>query len=870
MVFLFVRRCVFILIVLSMSLPVAAQTTSYYYANGERIPLEIMPDMIAVQFARPEAIAQAQTRFGELVDGAPVYAPAAFAGDTFVLLPTTSASAGAAERLAQSVETARDLSVAWSNPVYRLAEFDLVVTDEFIAGFASGTPRSAVDEYNARNGVQIVSTVSPDVYVLRVNPGSGVDALTMANRYEEEDVALYGEPNFYTLFSRTNEPQPQAIDVLSERLDVPTDPFFGLQWFHRNTGQFSGSISGSDIRSTQAWDITQGSSSIIIAVLDDGVQINHPDLAAKIVSPYDPVGNDSDPSPFDTTITRAEDGHGTAVAGLVGAVSGNTIGVAGTCSQCRIMPIRIFRSELTSSGVQLIGSVTITTNAVNWAVNNGAAVLSNSWGQTPSTSVTNAFRNATTNGRGGLGAVIAVAAGNSYQSAVAYPASLASVLPGFLAVGASNWCAQIKTPTSNACNGFEPWGNNWGSEVGITSPGHRLATTDLTGADGYVAEDYVYFNGTSGATPILAGVAGLVLSQNPSWTADQVRERLMRAALDTDTSGYDVASGWGIVDANMALLGTGLRNLVANDNPGGANAINSLTYVNTQTVLGAFVTRDEPSLCALSSNIVWYRYTPTYNQVVTATTQGSNYDTVLGVYTGTPGSFTSVVCNDDITGGQTSSVQFNATAGTTYYFAAGSFAGNSVDPGGPSASAASLVMNVSTSTSPPDIIVSGSIQLGGRPAAPHASWVSSYTLQIQPASGGAVTTVTVTTNNAGMFTHNLGTSLPPGQYELWIKSAKSLGQRLTVTLTAGTNTANFGTLREGDANNDNRVTLTDFSILAASFNRTQGAAGYDARADFNGDNAVSLADFSMLASSFNALGADPLGPLPPEPGGGGL
>jgi hypothetical protein len=344
----------------------------------------------------------------------------------------------------------------------------------------------------------------------------------------------------------------------------------------------------------------------------------------------------------------------------------------------------------------------------------------------------------------------------------------------------------------------------------------------------------------------------------------------MASSVDTDTTGYDVASGWGIVQANAALTGTGQRPLIANDTPGGATVINSLTYVTTQTVLGAFVTRDEPSLCALSSNTVWYRYTPTYNQVVTATTQGSNFDTVLGVFTGTPGSFTSVVCNDDITGGQTSSVQFNATAGTTYYFAAGSFAGNTTDPGGPLASASTLVARVETSSSPPDIIISGSVQLGGRPAAPHVTWSGVYTLQIQPANGGAVTTVTVTTNNAGFFTHNLGTSLPPGQYELWLKSAKSLGQRLTIPLAAGMNTPNFGILREGDANNDNRVTLTDFSILAASFNLAQGATGYDARADFNADNAVSLADFSMLASGFNLLGADPLGPLPPGPGGGGL
>ncbi len=844
---------------------VSAQFNGFYYADGERIPLEVVPDVIAVQFARPEAIAQAQTRFGELLDGAPVSSPAAFAGDNFVLMPAGGIDPNGAVRLAQSVETTRDLNVIWSNPVYRLAEFDLVVTDEFIAGFPPGTPRDVVDAYNARNGVQVVGMLGADVYILRVIRSAGVDALAMANRYEEEDVALYGEPNFYTLFDRSGEPQSQPLSDVSTRMNVPNDTFFGFQWFLQNTGQFAGSSPGADIRATQAWGITEGSSSIIIAVLDDGVQIGHPDLAAKIVAPFDSVTGDNDPSPFDTAITRQEDGHGTAVAGIVGASSANNLGVAGTCRQCRIMPIRIFRSELVGSTVQLIGSVSITTNAINWAVNNGAAILSNSWGQTPSSSVTNAFRNAVLNGRGGLGAFVAVAAGNNYQAEVAYPASLASLLPGFVAVGASNWCAQPKTPSSNVCNNFEGWGNNWGSEVGITAPGHSLATTDVTGADGYENADYVYFNGTSGATPIVAGVAGLVLSQNPGWTADAVRQRLMQAALDTHTPGYDVASGWGIVEANTALLGTGLRTLVPNDTPGTPTPITTLSYTNTQSVLGAFVTRDEPSLCVLATNTVWFSYTPTYNQVVTATTVGSNYDTVLGLFTGAPGSFASVACNDDANGAQTSSIQFDATAGTTYYFVVGSYTGSAIDPAGPAASAASMTLNVSTTTPPPTITINGSVQLAGRPAAPNARWSIPLTLEIMPTGGGAIITETVTTDQMGAFSYT-STQLSPGSYEIRIKNVRSLAERVTVVLSIGTNSVAFGMLREGDANNDNQVALNDFSILATTFNLAQGATNYDSRADFNLDNGITLQDFSLLAGNFNSLGAPTLGA---GAGGGG-
>jgi subtilisin family serine protease len=849
-----------LLTALCFTFPAAAQAPEFfYYADGERVELDVVPDVVAAQFARVQAAAQAQSRFDELVTGAQVYTPAAVAGDPFVLLPTAAdVDANDAAALAQTIENTRELGTIWANPVFRIDAIDLVLTDEFIAGFPPGTPRETIDAYNARNGARIVAQIGANAYLLRVIPGTQTDALTLANRYEEEGVASYGEPNFYTLFDRSADPEPEPLAESIDRFSIPNDPLFSLQWYLNNTGQFSGSVANVDIQAPEAWQVSQGSSNVIIAVLDDGIQINHPDLAAKIVFPYDAVTGDNDPSPFDTALTRSRDGHGTAVAGLTAASSDNSVGVSGVCRLCRIMPIRIFRSENTSSGVQLVGSIAITVNAINWATNNGAAVLSNSWGQSPSTSVTNAFRNAVLNGRGGLGAVVVIAAGNSYQATVAYPARLAAVTPGILAVGASNWCGQLKTPTANACNSNEGWGNNWGSEVGISAPGHRLITTDVTGADGYVGDDYVYFNGTSGSTPIVSGVAGLLIAQNPTWNSDQVRERLMRSALDTAPAGYHQGSGWGIVDADAALRAV-LRNTgIVNDNFAEAVVASSLPFTQTQSVLGAFVTREEPALCVQTANTVWFRYTPAYSQMVTVTTAGSNFDTVVGVYTGSPGSFASVGCNDDAPGVATSSMQFSANAGTTYYVLAGAYGGTSSSPNGVPANTASLTINISTTTPPPAISITGTVLLAGRDNPPDARWSIPLSLSIAPQGGAAIIATTVVTDNTGAFTFTSGL-LTPGTYDLWIKNARSLGRRLVVTLTAGSNAVSFGLLREGDANDDNQVTLTDFSILATSFNRSSGAMGYDARADFNGDNAVTLQDFSLLAGNFNVLGDPPLG-----------
>jgi hypothetical protein len=139
--------------------------------------------------------------------------------------------------------------------------------------------------------------------------------------------------------------------------------------------------------------------------------------------------------------------------------------------------------------------------------------------------------------------------------------------------------------------------------------------------------------------------------------------------------------------------------------------------------------------------------------------------------------------------------------------------------------------------------INGTLTLQGRTP-------SSGTVQVRVTIGGNSTDYNVTVTN-GAFSLS---GLPTGSATIRVKHAQSLAVVQAATLNAGANSLNFGTLRTGDANNDNAVTLTDFSILASSFNRTSGQAGYDARADFNGDSAVALTDFSLLASNFNQVG----------------
>ncbi|MBI3180413.1 MAG: S8 family serine peptidase, partial [Deltaproteobacteria bacterium] len=144
---------------------------------------------------------------------------------------------------------------------------------------------------------------------------------------------------------------------------VPDDPLFGQQWHHDLIG------------STGAWDLSLGTSDVIIAIIDSGLEMNHPDFAGKIVYPLDAINvNDFDPTPDQF------DAHGTGTAGLAAAVGNNAIGVIGVCPGCSIMPIRI----MSDSGAGRFGA---DSDAFRWAADHGAQILSNSWGFVTATTV---------------------------------------------------------------------------------------------------------------------------------------------------------------------------------------------------------------------------------------------------------------------------------------------------------------------------------------------------------------------------------------------------------------------------------------------------------------------------------------------------
>ncbi|MEM7659039.1 MAG: S8 family serine peptidase [Bacteroidota bacterium] len=388
------------------------------------------------------------------------------------------------------------------------------ILDQLTVGLAPGGTLTELQQFASPLQVEIEfeDEFMPGILHLRVLPSANGNALDMARIFHESGLFEFAEPDFLLrLKTQTN------------------DQFYDFQWSLENTGsaiQYNGTIDA-DMDVDLAWATTTGSASISVAILDEGVDLTHPDLVGNMLSGYDATGLGSGGGP------SGDDAHGTACAGIVAATANNNIGVAGVAYSCKIVPIRIAYSN----GGGWITSNTWISNSINWAWNQGGAdVLSNSWGGGGASSLINtAITNARTNGRGGLGCPVLFAAGNG-NGAVNYPANNNETI----SVAAMSMCNERKSPFS--CDGETFWGSDFGTNLDIAAPGVKIYTTDISGSSGYSSGDYApTFNGTSSACPNAAGVMALLLSYDPTLTETQARNTLETTC--TKVGGYTYISG---------------------------------------------------------------------------------------------------------------------------------------------------------------------------------------------------------------------------------------------------------------------------------------------------------------------------------------
>ena len=313
--------------------------------------------------------------------------------------------------------------------------------------------------------------------------------------------------------SRVSEPKSY------EGLFVPNDPLYGpaisQQWFLPR------------IHADAAWDLTKGQASIIVAVVDTGLDLNHPDLQGQWINGY----NELDPQ----SLPQDNQGHGTHVSGIIAAALNNSTGVAGIAPQCKIMPIKALDSKGQGDDMDIAVGI-------RWAVDHGAKIINLSLGSPLNNNGTydeSSIVDDAVSYAQSKGVLLVAAAGNDGVGTLSYPATL----PGVISVGSAD--------SQNRRSDF----SNYGSPLSLLAPGENILSTFPVSLSGQKLP-YQDLSGTSTATPVVSAVAALIWSANPTWDRDQVIQKLLSSANDLQTQGWTATQGFGQVDALKAILPT--------------------------------------------------------------------------------------------------------------------------------------------------------------------------------------------------------------------------------------------------------------------------------------------------------------------------
>ena len=417
-----------------------------------------------------------------------------------------------------------------------------VVPGRLVVVWRHAAPEAATRALTANLGAATTSAPSADINVVQLPAGASEAAAI--HRYERSPLVRSAEP-----------------DRIASLMALPNDTDFSEQWALNNTGQLHEETNqglgtgvtrtgtpGADVNAVNAWAAQTVHDPTVVAVIDTGVDISHPDLQNQLwTNPGEIPGNgidddtngyvddvhgwdfaDHDKNP--TPSNGIENSHGTHVAGIIAAEQNNSEGISGVCPDCQIMALRFGSASGLSLGKEIA--------AIHYASNNGAQIINLSigspiWSPAERTAIEQA---------GHKGVLVVAAAGNAGEDndidfypnlkhqdwAPSYPASYS--LSNILSVAATNdrdqyayfsQCQEVTIPLYRC--GFSSFGHD---SVDVAAPGVDILSTVKVGV-GTAFPDYEYFDGTSMASPMAAGIAGLVLSENPSDTPVQVKNAVM-------------------------------------------------------------------------------------------------------------------------------------------------------------------------------------------------------------------------------------------------------------------------------------------------------------------------------------------------------
>jgi subtilisin family serine protease len=547
------------------NLPVSArqlglEEQSYYYGlNDVRVSLSFQPDhvgLVTVEKAGRVQVNAVAAAFGLKLQ-------TELSGGFFILAGQGLKMRADVVKMARAIRAkyprvVRDAGFVVDSKEGQAAQ---LVTDEILVRFPAGMPESKILALFQSYGVQPGRRFKHGTFRARVTQASPFDALDAARVLREKDRADFAEPNLH---------------FVAERFEtIPTDPLFASQWHLRNTGASGGTVDA-DADTTLAWDYTMGSSNTVIAVVDNTFDTAHEDLAPNLyanageiagngldddgngyvddVGGWDFVSADNDPRPV-----GGGDNHGTAVAGVAVARANNRVGVSGACPECRFMPLTVFNNCNVGGGGCSSNNAAFA-EAFDYASFSAAQIITNSWGLTnpagtASAAVVTSIHDATAAGK-----VVLFAGGNA-PSADYCNAGYPSLTDVIAVSSSSNRDRKVNGHARGNCiDVLAP--TRWGGSDTPTPTGTlAVTTTDRSNGAGYNNTDPACiggltepgdlnytncFSGTSSATPLAAGVAGLLLSARPSLDRVEV-QRLLQDTTDRieDSLGsYATASGY--------------------------------------------------------------------------------------------------------------------------------------------------------------------------------------------------------------------------------------------------------------------------------------------------------------------------------------
>ena len=403
------------------------------------------------------------------------------------------------------VPTAEKKQPATSDEI-ALSETRSFGSPEVLVKFKSGVSDEAIEALTARLHDRVEDRIENAGGVEAIDDLDNADAASIVAEYSKLPEVEYAEPNFEINLEESEGP---LVPVL------PHDPQFGDQWALSNSGQ-KGGTKGADISATLAWATTTGTDKLVVAVLDTGVDYTHQDLAANMwarpdsLAPYHDaeLGTIDDLNGFNAVDNASDpmddNGHGTHCAGIIGAEGENDLGIAGVNWKVQIMPLKFM-------GAGGSGTTKDAIEAINYVIDRKKAgvnvrIISASWGSTQrSRSLEAVIRKAYEND-----ILFVAAAGNSSVDNDRTPHFPSSYdVPNVISVAALDRHDQLAS--------FSNYGVK---SVAIAAPGVDILST-------WLGNEYEEKSGTSMATPVVSGVAALVLAENPRMSVDYLRKKLL-------------------------------------------------------------------------------------------------------------------------------------------------------------------------------------------------------------------------------------------------------------------------------------------------------------------------------------------------------